>query len=124
MALAHRGICCPSLSTGLDKLTNYTASLTVATQAKTAGASIDRTEQYTLSAWPAQTATFEKINSFDDANQPLKLTIGKVGQADYLLWDGATGCPASLDTQAIQVDATTLPFFYVVIICNLLQMRL
>jgi hypothetical protein len=103
----------PQPLAGLDKLTHYTASLTVSTQTKTAGASVDRTEQYSLSAWPTQSAAFEQINSFDDANQPMKMTIGKVGQADYLLWNGDTGCRASLDSQAIQVDATNLsPFLY------------
>jgi len=103
----------PQPLAGLDKLTHYTASLTVSTQAKTAAGSVDRTEQYSLSAWPSQSAAFEQINSFDDANQPLKMTFGKVGQADYLLWNGDTGCRASLDSQAIQVDATNLsPFLY------------
>ena len=98
--------------TGLDSLTHYKASLTVSTQEQTSSGSVNRTAQYSLSAWPAESAVFEAIDSFDTANnQPLKLTLGKVGQADYMIWNGDSGCQVAWASDSINTDATDLSFY-------------
>jgi hypothetical protein len=109
----NNGELLPLPLTGLDKLTHYKASLTVSTQEQTSSGSVDRNEQYSLSVWPAEDAIFEMIDSFDDANQPLKVTLGKVDQAGYFLWNGDSGCQVTWASENIKIDATDLsPFLY------------
>ena len=99
--------------TGLDKLTHYKASLNVSTQEQTSSGAVDRNEQYALSVWTAEAAIFETIDSVDDANQPIKVTLGKVGQAGYMLWGGETGCQVVWAPTNMPVDTTSLaPYLY------------
>jgi hypothetical protein len=92
----------PSL--GLDALTHYRASISIVTDAKTDAEDFQRTEKYTLAVWTKEKAIFETYDAFDNAGQPLQMTLGKVEDTGYALWGADTGCQTFWNDTNVQVD--------------------
>ncbi len=93
---------------GMDKLSHYRADLTVSINAQVSGETIDQTKKISLSVWTAEKAAFQTVESFDEAGQPISLTMGKVDKAGYLLIGGDAGCRTFWDDTNIRVGAENL----------------
>jgi hypothetical protein len=93
---------------GLDPLTHYRASVAIVTNAQSAGGTVNRTEKYSLAVWTKDKAIFETVDAFDDAGQPLQLTLGMVADTGYAMWGTDTGCQTFWQDTNIQVTTGDL----------------
>ena len=98
----------PGPTSGLETLTHFRADLTVTTNEQTDSGAVDQTKRYSLSAWPSLNAAFETMDTVNEENQVLTITLGTVGDAGYELVGGDTGCSISWAANNIHIDDNDL----------------
>jgi len=98
---------------GLETLTHYRAAVTDVIHEQTGSGSLDRTAHASLAVWTADDATFETRDFFDEAGQPVQVTLGKVGPAVYLQRGMQAGCQVWWDSMTLALGPGQLaPYLY------------
>jgi hypothetical protein len=105
------GAMTPEAFAGLDALTHFRADLTVTMDAQMESGAFHQTKHYSLSAWPTEKAVFETMDTVDENNQILTITLGTVGEAGYLLVGEETGCDVTWAADNIHIDINDLSRF-------------